>query len=238
MTNTDPVESFEIERKYAVAENAVLPPAAAFAALGLVLDAPEEHRLEARYFDTPDFALGAQRVAVRERRGGKDEGWHLKEKGAAGARELLWPPASSMPAGLEGEIRRRIGGARARVGVIARLSTVRIVVRVRDASGEEVVEIADDRVDALNELEGGRQRWREWEAELMPGADAALLDGIERVFEAAGARRVRGISKIQRAMGASTAGASPAASADPPAAPDDPATVPGDLSAADRKVEP
>jgi hypothetical protein len=199
--DSQPVVSFEIERKYQVDDSAVLPGATAFAALGLNLDAPERHGLEASYFDTPAFELGAQRVAVRMRRGGKDEGWHLKEKGADGARELLWPPAAQMPAGLADELRRRIGVEPFdRVAVIAQLRTVRVTVRVRDASGAEVVELADDRVEATNRVTGRRQAWREWEAELMPGADPELLDRIEPLLTAAGAARVRGTSKIQRAM--------------------------------------
>lgn len=199
--DSQPVVSFEIERKYQVDDSAVLPGAAAFAALGLNLDAPERHGLEASYFDTPAFELGAQRVAVRMRRGGKDEGWHLKEKGADGARELLWPPAAEMPAGLADELRRRIGAEPFdRVAVIAQLRTVRVTVRVRDATGAEVIELADDRVEATNRITGRRQAWREWEAELMPGADPELLDRIEPLLTAAGAARVRGTSKIQRAM--------------------------------------
>lgn len=202
MSSPEPTESFEIERKYAVDEEAVLPPAEAFAGLGLglALGDAEEYRLVAQYFDTPDFALGAQRVAVRIRRGGADAGWHLKEKGEDGSRELLWPPADEMPAGLLARIRDRIGEAEAEVRIIATLRTVRTVRRLSSASGAELVEIADDRVDAVNELSGFRQRWREWEAELTPGADAAVLDGIERLLGAAGAQRVRGTSKIQRTM--------------------------------------
>lgn len=202
MTNQPPVETFEIERKYSVPDAAVLPSPEAFAAVGFVLEEQVRHGLEARYFDTPGFALGTQRVAVRMRRGGKDEGWHLKEKGEAGARELLWPPEERMPAGLAAEIEDRIGEAAAQLGVIATLRTVRALLRVRTADGTDVIEIADDRVDATNELTGVRQQWREWEAELVPGADDALLDAVERLFEAAGALRVRGTSKIQRTMSA------------------------------------
>jgi inorganic triphosphatase YgiF len=213
-----PVESFEIERKYLVDDRAVLPDPAAFEALGLSLDAPEHHRLEAAYFDTPSGELAAQRVAVRMRRGGKDEGWHLKEKGEEGARELLWPPAEQMPPGLVRELADRLGADELRaselradepaadpaqrLGAIARLRTERTTVRVRDSTGVEVVELADDRVDATNELTGRRQRWREWEAELMPGGDPTLLDRIESLLAAAGAARVRGTSKIQRTMSA------------------------------------
>lgn len=219
-----PVESFEIERKYTVGDEVSVPEADAFAPIGLTPGDAVEYRLEARYFDTPEFALGAQRVAVRERRGGSDAGWHLKEQGEPGARELLWPPGEEMPTGLGALIRDRLGDAASGVGVIATLRTVRTVRRLRSATGAEVVELADDRVDAVNETTGVRQRWREWEAELLPGADPAVLDGIEGVLTAAGARRVQGTSKIQRTMGA-VPEAAVGASRDP-----------GDLSVVERKV--
>ena len=195
------IESFEIERKYEIDDRAELPGLRDLAAIGLSPGAPERHLLEARYFDTPAGELGAQRVAVRMRRGGKDEGWHLKEKGPDGARELLWPLAEEMPQGLIRELEARIGpDAPARIGAIASLRTSRVTVRLRDAEGVELVELADDRVEASNELTGGRQAWREWEAELMPGADATVLDRLEPLLVAAGATRVRGTSKIQRTM--------------------------------------
>ncbi|MCB1274785.1 MAG: CYTH domain-containing protein [Leucobacter sp.] len=197
----DAVESLEIERKYAVDDPAAMPTTEAFAALGLRLEAPESHGLEARYFDTPGGELAAQRAAVRMRIGGKDEGWHLKEKGERAARELLWPPAEATPEGLRAELDRRLGqGGAARIVMIARLRTQRTTALLRDAAGAAVIELADDRVDATNELTGKRQRWREWEAELLPGADEGLLDRIEPLLLAAGGARQRGTSKIQRTM--------------------------------------
>ncbi len=196
------VETFEIERKYAVTEGAELPTEGRFAELGFTLDAPERTLLEAAYFDTPEAALGMQRVAVRNRLGGKDEGWHMKFKGADGSRELLWPHAAEMPEGLRGEIAQRIGEAElSRVQLIARLRTVRTVTRVLDASGSWMVELADDRVASTNGLTGAQDAWREWEAELAPDASLDLLDLVEPLLLAAGATRVRGTSKLQRAMG-------------------------------------
>jgi len=195
------VEAFEIERKYAVPDGVALPSEEAFASLGRSLGAPERIELEARYFDTPDGALAARRFAVRMRRGGADAGWHLKEKGEDGTRELQWPPADEMPAGLRAELIARLGRETTdRIGTIATLRTVRTVTRVIGPDAVELVELADDRVDATNELTGRRQLWREWEAELILGADPRELDLIEPLLVSAGARRVRGTSKIQRTM--------------------------------------
>lgn len=194
-------ESFEIERKYEVSDNAVLPDAAGFAALGLRLGAPETHELRASYLDTPSGELASRRLALRNRHGGKDAGWHLKAKGDAGARELLWPQSAELPAGLRAEVEDRLGnGAVERLAAIATLRTTRVTLMLFSEHGDAIIEIADDRVDGTNELTGGRKLWREWEAELMPGADETLLDAIEPLLFAAGAVRSRGTSKIQRTM--------------------------------------
>lgn len=201
------VETFEVERKYAVDEHTPLPGADAFSGLGLSAGESVVSELEARYFDTPGGALAAGRVAVRRRSGGKDAGWHLKERGDEGVRELQWPLSDAPPPGLSEEIERRFGATfagagagRGAVAPIARLRTTRVTVLLRDAGGTAVVELADDRVDGTNELSGGSETWREWEAELMEGADPAWLDRVEPVLAAAGARRVHGTSKIQRTM--------------------------------------
>lgn len=196
-----PIESFEVERKYEVADDSAMPDAAAFSAAGLRLGASERIELEAHYFDTPDLALAARRFAVRMRRGGKDEGWHLKEKGEGGTRELHWPLSESMPQGLCDELAARVSpSTAASVAPIAILRTVRVITRVGDASGLDAVELADDRVDATNRLTGSNQIWREWEAELLPGGSEAHLDLIEPLLVTAGAKRVEGTSKIQRTM--------------------------------------
>lgn len=193
---SDPIESVEVERKYEVTVDAVLPHD--FAAAGLRADPSETHRLEARYFDTAGGALAQQRVAVRRRRGGKDEGWHMKRKGDGGNRELLWPLTDEIPRSLRDEIARLTDQP---ILPLADLSTSRTVLRLRDASGAEVVEIADDRVLAVHHETGIRRAWREWEAELMPGADPAVLDAVEVELRGAGAEPSPNPAKIARASG-------------------------------------
>jgi len=194
-------ESPEIERKYEASAALPLPDAERFRAVGLDPEPPVTHRLSARYFDTPRGDLAGRGLALRERRGGKDAGWHLKQRGEVGVTELLWPPSDGMPAGLRDEIRGRIGDAVDEVRPVARLETERTVVMLRDGSGREVVELADDRVRATDGIEGVDRAWREWEAELMPGADAAVLDRVEAVLLAAGAEPSLSFAKIARATG-------------------------------------
>lgn len=231
MAGNGAIETFEVERKYAVSSRAELPGSPAFAAVGLRLIEPESFALEATYFDTPDATLGLQRVAVRKRVGGKDEGWHMKLKGADGSRELVWPLAETMPEGLHSEIVDRIGEHDAdRLTAVATMRTLRTIVRVQrdegvlgvsapapasatgatgangiadspEHPGAWLIELADDRVVATNALSGEKSAWREWEAELAPGASLELLELVEPLLIGAGAERVRGTSKLQRAMG-------------------------------------
>ncbi|MGK0722198.1 CYTH domain-containing protein [Leucobacter sp. W1478] len=231
MVGNGAIETFEVERKYAVTSKAEFPRSPAFAAVGLRPIEPESFTLEATYFDTSEASLGQQRIAVRKRVGGKDEGWHMKLKGADGSRELVWPLADEMPDGLLREIVDRIGEQGVhRLIAVATMRTVRTIVRVQgftsptatsagsalavhgasdaddlpDESGQAndwLVELADDRVVATNALSGEETSWREWEAELAPGAAIELFELVEPLLIGAGAERVRGTSKLQRAMG-------------------------------------
>lgn len=193
-------ESLEIERKYEVDAGASLPSAAAFAEAGFTASDPVLQHLSAVYFDTPDRRLAAIGVAVRRRKGGKDAGWHLKERRPDGTKELLWDAADEMPEALREEIARRIGASD--VVPLAALETERTTVVLQDDSGAEVVEIADDAVRATDHARGVRRAWREWEAEVLPHGEPSVLDAVERVLSAAGAVPSPSFAKIARASGA------------------------------------
>ncbi|MBK0417753.1 CYTH domain-containing protein [Leucobacter sp. CSA1] len=201
MSDRGATATFEVERKYEAPGDAALPGAEAFERLGMRASEPETFELAADYLDTAEGDLGRARLAVRSRHGGKDAGWHLKERGAEGVAELQWPPADEMPEGLRAELRDRVGDAVDRIGPLASLRTVRTAVVLSDESGVESVEIADDVVLATDHLCGVRRAWREWEAELLPGADAAVLDRLEPLLLAAGARPSLSSAKIARASG-------------------------------------
>ncbi|UOQ59978.1 CYTH domain-containing protein [Leucobacter rhizosphaerae] len=195
------VESFEIERKYEVDPTTPLPGADAFVRAGFAASAPVVHHLHATYFDTPGADLARNRLALRRRVGGKDAGWHLKQKGADGARELLWPAAESMPEEVIAEVRSRIGDAVTALAPLAELRTERTVVVLRDDSGRELVELADDRVRALDHRTGLHRAWREWEAEVLGEGTGAVLARVEPVLRAAGAVPSPSPAKIARATG-------------------------------------
>ncbi|WP_344383032.1 CYTH domain-containing protein, partial [Georgenia ruanii] len=76
--------SLEVERKYDVAADLLLPPDAAFEEAGLRAEAPITYELSAIYFDTSDSDLARRDLALRVRRGGSDAGWHLKQRGEDG----------------------------------------------------------------------------------------------------------------------------------------------------------
>lgn len=195
------IETFEIERKYEVALEAVLPDGETFSTIGLRSGAAELYELRASYFDTPEGHLAAQRIAVRRRSGGKDAGWHMKFKGEKGVRELQWPVSKDVPEGLLKEVADRLSiKAAARLTPIATIDTQRMTLLLIDAHDQPVIELADDRVEAHNVLSGRRQQWREWEAEVLGSAQESILDSLEPLLLAVGAERVRGSSKIQRTM--------------------------------------
>ncbi|MFV0434646.1 MAG: CYTH domain-containing protein [Leucobacter sp.] len=199
--SNEAVETFEIERKYEVAAAAQLPTARAFEEAGFDSVASAHHALTATYFDTHDRVLARNRLALRTRSGGKDDGWHLKVKGDGGLRELLWPVSAEIPEAVLAAVRDRVGDAADRLVPMAELSTARAVVLLRARDGRGEVEIADDAVRACDLSEGVRRAWREWEAELGEGADPALLDALEPVLLAAGATHSLSFAKAARAGG-------------------------------------
>ena len=194
-------QSLEIERKYEVAADLPLPSAATLLDAGFVAAPPVTYALSAIYFDTPGADLATRGLAVRARTGGSDAGWHLKERGADGVRELFWPLEAELPEGLREELRTRIGDAVEALAPIAELQTERTVVVLSDAQGAALIELADDRVDALDRLGDVARRWREWEAELLPAGSPATLDAVEPLLLAAGAEPSLSSAKIARATG-------------------------------------
>src|SRR5262245_38343454 len=67
----------EIESKFDVPADFVLPPLAGVDGVAAVGD-PIELHLDATYFDTSDQRLARNGIALRRRTGGVDDGWHLK----------------------------------------------------------------------------------------------------------------------------------------------------------------
>ncbi|MFB2597841.1 CHAD domain-containing protein [Herbiconiux sp. P17] len=233
-----PTEQIEIERKYSVGDVLPLPE---LSGVGESTGSPvrsavaiEPFELEAVYFDTAEGALARQRIALRRRRGGHDEGWHVKLPAVEGRTELQWPLGAGDGTDSTRAEGTRADGTRAdaddtvppevlapvRVHVrdhpltpLARVSTTRRVTNLLDASGGLVAEIADDTVSATDAREGTVRLWREWEVELGPAAPttpegrSALLDEVEARLFAVGATVSPSVSKLAQAVGRTGLGA-------------------------------
>ncbi|AZA08857.1 CYTH domain-containing protein [Corynebacterium pseudopelargi] len=160
--------------------------------------------LDARYFDTEDLLLAANKITLRRRVGGKDAGWHLKTTGEHGREELQCPLGDAMevPHTLREEVAGIIG--QSALKEVARIRNRRVETLLIGASGEVVAEFCDDHVTATSE--NHQDRWREWEVELREGAlEAAqgeeLLQSAARMLQAQGAHKAARASKLQRALG-------------------------------------
>lgn len=207
----------EIERKYDVDEAAVLPSLVGAGRVASA-DRADAFDLDATYYDTPELTLGEHRIAVRRRVGGHDAGWHIKwPPGGEGRREQQFDLGAHEP----GDERRVPAEVRAAIAQyvgdaplipIARIRNHRIATVLRDASGEALIELADDHVVATDLREGAthgtERRWQEWEVELLPAGAAgaasdraALLDAVEERLFAAGATPPSSGSKLARALG-------------------------------------
>ncbi|MET3768310.1 CHAD domain-containing protein [Marisediminicola sp. UYEF4] len=217
----------EIERKYEVDEDASVPDLSDIA----TVEPAGELLLTADYFDTDSGDLAAHLVVLRRRVGGGDEGWHIKFPAAVGRTELHWPLSigaaedayHDAPASVPAEVIAPILAlVRARpLRIIARLHTRRTALHLVGDSGQRLLELADDRVEASDVAAGTLRIWHEWETELLGGAPespqarSALLDAVEERLLAAGARPAASASKLATALGrTSLAPAQQAASLD------------------------
>ncbi|MFF0988466.1 CYTH and CHAD domain-containing protein [Kocuria nitroreducens] len=168
---------------------------------------PVEHRMEAVYYDTQDMALGRRLVALRRRRGGADDGWHVKFHGPGGRHEVQVPllrTPDRMPASVRNLLAGLTGGQELRP--VATLRTVRKVHLVSDSTGSGVAELAVDVVDAVDERTGTARSWSEWEVEIVDGAvpeerQEQIFAAIEAVVFAAGGQPSTSRAKIARALG-------------------------------------
>ena len=213
----------EVERKYAVGAEFVMPDLSAAPAVTAVTS-PRTYHLTAIYFDTPGFRLASARITLRRRTGGTDAGWHLKLPAGAARREVHAPLESgtdTVPAELAGLVSEVTGGRPLRP--IARLQTARTVRHLMDGAGQVLAEVADDQVTgslpepsgpsgpglgAAGTAESWREAtaWREVEVELDQGT-TDLLDAAGEILLAAGAEPSPAASKLSLLL--TTAGSLP-----------------------------
>ncbi|WP_261576277.1 CYTH and CHAD domain-containing protein [Frankia gtarii] len=191
----------EIERKFAVEETFALPAFDGVRRVASVTDRDEQH-LDAVYYDTDDLRLARNSLTLRRREGGADEGWHLKIPTADGARDEIGRPLgepSQIPPELLDLLAVRLRGASLRP--VVSITTVRRTRRLRDAAGHDLVEVADDRVNARTMGERTIvSRWREVELEVLDPAGIDVLPAASKALYRAGARPSPSPSKLQRAL--------------------------------------
>ena len=165
--------------------------------------APEEQRLDAVYFDTPDLRLARAGITLRRREGGSDAGWHLKLPAGPDSRDELRVPLGRARRNPPAELTRltRVHTRGSRVQPVVRLRTRRRRWPLTDQAGRALAEFVEDRVTA-HTLGSSTEAstWREFEVELAEHGSPKLLDRIEKRLIKAGARRSGSVSKLNRAL--------------------------------------
>lgn len=159
------------------------------------------YRLDNTYYDTADSDLRRHRLTLRQRVGGPDAGWHLKVPAGPARTEIhsrsrlrTVPKALADP--LSGISRGR------ELSVVATVATTRDVLRLLDADGVLLAEIADDQVQSSTPGEGGGSLgWRELEVEQGPAGDESLLRTLGDRLVEWGAAASPHPSKLGRALG-------------------------------------
>ena len=186
----------EIETKYSVPAD-FTPD---FTHLGdVVVGDTVELILEAVYYDTEDLRLAADRVTLRRRSGGDDEGWHLKRPSGADRTETREPMSDDLPESLAALVRAQVRHRPLRP--IVRIITRRLQTPLRSPGGEILAYVADDTVTATTLTSpSATTQWREIELELADG-DRRLLRALDRVLRTGGAQRAESPSKLAQALG-------------------------------------
>jgi len=196
----------EIEAKYDLAPGDPVPDLVGVAGVESV-DLLPDQELVAVYHDTEDLRLTSAGTTLRRRTGSTDDGWHLKLPLGRGERlEVHRPPGragSTVPKPLAALVRVHVRDARLRP--VATLTTTRRVLRLLDADGAVVADVADDTVRAERHgPEASFTTWRELEIELVEGAPEQLAK-LDAAVQAAGLRPAAGSSKVGRVLASEVA---------------------------------
>lgn len=207
---------FEVEAKFAVADHTTAPDLTRLPSVASVGE-PRVQELSSIYYDTADLRLTREKITLRRRTGGSDDGWHVKLPASGGRLELhaaLGEPVDGqfeVPAELLAQVRAVVRNHP--LAPIAQVDNHRSESTLRGAEDRPVAEFCDDRVTAYSLLPGGqRTTWREWEVELaedLAGQEAGsrLLHAATNLLIGAGARMAASPSKLNTALGDSVASA-------------------------------
>ncbi len=182
------VAGVEIERKYDVHEDALLPPLGGLPGVTSVEESAAD-QLETVYFDTENLVLAGRGISLRRRTGGGGSGWHLKlptgRKKRSEIREPLGTDPDRVPDHLLGFVHVYVRGRT--MEPVVRLRTRRTVHRLHGEGNSVLAAIIDDQVLVENILHDPGKRWREWDIELVDGSED-LLNAAQSILTGAGAR--------------------------------------------------
>lgn len=198
--------SEEIERKFELPDAWVIPPLAA-AGVVAAMRRGRALTLTAVYYDTTDLRLARQRITLRRRTGGHDDGWHLKlPTGHEHTRTEVHLPLHT-PGEPPDELVRMVAGHTrgAPLAAVARLVNDRRPTVLVAHDGAPLAEITDDHVTVERD---GRvvETFREVEVEAAPGRTLADLAPVVAALLASGAHPSSFASKAVRALGPAAAG--------------------------------
>lgn len=205
MESGSPRTYLEHEAKLIAAPSFRMPPLNRVAP-GLITAEPRHQILTATYFDTNDLALARSGITLRHRSGDRDKPWTLKfpidqTTSALVRSEIAFDEAPTHVPVAAADLVRAYTRSRS-LERIARLSTRRSIIELRNAKGELVAEVVDDKV-AVFEGEACTINFREIEVELHtsgPHANKVLQSVVKRLI-AAGAVAESPLPKLVRALG-------------------------------------
>lgn len=207
----------QLEVTYDVDSDLELPPLPELAvgrgaAVPVVEGDQVRDRFVTTYFDTPDRRLARAGLTLRRRTGDNDAGWQLTIPAAAGARrEIRLPPGGDREVDMVPRTLGHMVWARSRgepLVPVARITTDRTARHLLDATGQSLVEVADDRVEAhplpslLPGADGAEQppvSWREIEVELAQGSPD-LLKTLDANLRGLGVTAAGRRSKLARVL--------------------------------------
>ncbi|OIH97288.1 CYTH domain-containing protein [Curtobacterium sp. MCBA15_001] len=198
----------EIERTYDLPDAAALPDLIGVGGV-LQLDHQDPFELDATYWDTERYDLVASHVTVRRRTGGHDAGWHIKRAASDTVRhEQHFPLTDDTDTVPEGVLAALFTERRGRgLRPVVQITTTRTVTRLLDEDGDQVAELADDRVSAQRldaDAPADPRTWREIEVETAPGIDEQVahefLASVDGRFAAVGAGPAAVASKLARGL--------------------------------------
>lgn len=215
-------EHLEIEQKYEADADFVVPALDGLPRVARV-SAPALYQLHATYYDTASLTLLGNKVTLRRRTGGPDEGWHLKLPVRGDTRRELHEPlgpaaeatgatdatgatgagATEVPISLSSRVADLIAGQPLKP--IAILATERTVRSLFDDAGALLAEVADDQVTATRlDPHGGAAAepliWREIEVEAGEAGTQEFLAAAGGLLRDAGAHPARSASKLARVL--------------------------------------